>query len=237
MKYLYYIWLMFFTMFSKILGIVWFWVALPFRAYAVNTIYNYVLSNGIFLKRLYERKPIEKDDRWILQPTIHPETKGGYIMKRKIPVTWLEYIIVKYLIWGWLGDDSYCDTFSAGHNETYLNGERKLFGFIPMNNWLGNKLLVSRDQCENEEIRGNWFDIGDKRALNPKFNFLGALIWNNRNSAYNFEYLDHEIKEGDWRYFPLIHIGPFIFGWEYTGDIEINNKKFKTYTVRFFKNF
>jgi len=237
MKYLYYIWLVLFTIVSKIIGVVWFWVALPFRAYARNTVYNYVLKNELFIKRLYERKPIELEDRWVLQPLVHPETKGGYIKKRKIPVTFIEYTLVKHLLWGWLDDDAYCDTFSAGHNETYLNGERKLFGFIPMNNWLGRKLLVSRDQCENEEIRGSWFDIGDKRALNPKFNFLGAFIWNVRNSAYNFEYMDHEIKEGDWRYFPLVKVGSLIFGWEHNGYIEIDGKRVKTYTMRFLKNF
>jgi len=235
MKYLYYIWLVFFTIFSKIFGLFWFWLVLPFRGYARNVVYNYALENGILIKRLYERNPKEYDDRWELMSNMHPETKGGYIKKRK--VKYLEYILVKYLIWGWLDDDAYCDTFSAGHNETYLSGERKLFGFIPMNNWLGRKLLVGKNQCENEEIKGNTFDIGDKRAENPKFNFLGAFIWNVRNTAYNFSYMDQVITEDDWAYFPLIHVGSLIFGWEENGSVIINGKKKKTYILRFIKNF
>ena len=161
----------------KMFGWVWFWFVLPFRHYARHVVHLYKLQNNDLIKRQMERNPKYKVDRWILPI--------GYILDDR-KISKIEYLLVKYLIWGWLDDDAYCDTFSAGHNETYLNGERKLLGIIPLNNRIGKWLLKGR-QCE-KECGGSIWAIGDIRKGEPCFNLLGTMIWNIRNSAYNFEY-------------------------------------------------
>jgi len=201
------------TVFYVLLGFIQipYLLVVPFRGWLRNYVYNYVIENKLDLPRLYERyKGKESSLQYYLEPTNHPETNGGYIIKRPTNkyVFWI-------IIWFWLliDDDSYCDTFSAGHNNTYLTGERKFLGFIPLNNSLGRSLLVG-PVCENESIRGNSFDIGDKRTLNPKTNLLGQLIWNGRNPSYNFNYFFVESNSDKNKYH--FEISDMKFGWYYS---------------------
>lgn len=182
---------------GKIIGLVWFYVAVPFRGYARNTVYNYVLDNNIYLKRLLER-PIEiQADKYIIKP--YHGTDGGYIKRRKISK--IEYYFVLYFIWFWLDDDSNEDTYTKGFNETFLNGERTTF--VPL------KYL----KCET--LYGNTFDLGDKRADFPAFCFWAATLWNIRNTFYNQKYLQWEVSEEEWKKGKHFYhrFGNYEFGW------------------------
>ena len=55
MKYLRYILILVLKLVGKIIGVPMFYLLLPFRAYARNRVYNYVLQNDIYLPRLIER--------------------------------------------------------------------------------------------------------------------------------------------------------------------------------------
>ena len=54
MKYLRYILILVLKLVGKVVGVPMFYLLLPFRAYARNRVYNYVLQNNVYLKRLEE---------------------------------------------------------------------------------------------------------------------------------------------------------------------------------------
>lgn len=186
MKYIKYVAILAFALFRKVFGLVWIYVALPFRQYARNTVYNYALSNGIYLKRLLERPIYESEEYEDIKPyyAIMPYhgTEGGFIHKRKVSA--IEYYVVVWLIWGWLDDDSNYDTYDCGFINTIRNGERL--------NWFPKKWL---DGCKCEQY-GNSFDLGDARL--KEFSFWGTTLWNIRNTAYNFKYLHYEVRESEY---------------------------------------
>ncbi len=171
MKYLRYILIILFKLFCKVFGLFWYWIALPFRAYARNRVYNYVLQNDLHLPRLSERKPqLSKwhDDilRYFLSDIHKVQERNditirGYIKYRK--VSWIEFQFCFWFIWGWVDDDSNHDTMSGG----YIKGK----------------------------IYGNTFDLGDVRGLYPEFELKESWAWVVRNTAYNFNYYFEEIAE------------------------------------------
>ena len=66
MKYLRYILILVLKLVGKIVGVPMFYLLLPFRDYARNRVYNYVLQNDIYLKRLEDReyKLDKKENKW-----------------------------------------------------------------------------------------------------------------------------------------------------------------------------
>ncbi len=166
MKYLRYISIILFKTLSKVIGLFWYWIALPFRGYARNTIYNYVLQNNIHLPRLYERNPELKDGYYDLDDVHGVASTNGYdvnglIQYREVDI--VEYYLVLWLLWIWLDDDSNHDTMSGD--------------YIPY------------------KIYGNSFDLGDMRAQFPEFEIVESTKWMIRNTAYNFNYMFEEIAE------------------------------------------
>lgn len=196
MSYIKYVLILSHTVFRKIFGLFWFYMIIPFRAWSRNSMYNYLLANQIYLERLYERPIVELDDRWIIKP--YHNTNGGYIKKRK--VSYIEYQFNLWFVWGWLDDDANHDTFDWFH--CVNNRDR-----FPLN-------ILCKD-IGLEPFYGNSFDLGDVRAENKSFRFLPALVWNNRNTAYNFKYFLYEISEQEWNdkkpFFKVIK--GLAFGW------------------------
>jgi hypothetical protein len=200
--YLEYTLLLFWHVLSKIIGFIWFFAVVPFRRYANNVVFNYVLQNGIFLKRLLERPIVETDDRYIIQP--YHNTNGGYIIKRK--VSWIEYQLVFWLIWGFLDADANDDTFSMGRVEELR--QSKFWAFFLKG--------ARRNQY------GNAFDLGDARVNN--FHFFASMFWNTRNTAQNFLYMQWQKKSP-----PFLHT---IFGRKWGWDL---NEDGKSYQLVYFK--
>jgi len=107
MKYLRYSLIVIMKVLGKIIGLVWYYFAVPFRAYSRNVVYNYVLQNDIYLPRLLEREPYYNEGKYILK-NIRGTELIGYINYRGISK--LEYYIVLWLLWVWVDDDSNIDT-------------------------------------------------------------------------------------------------------------------------------
>lgn len=173
----------------KPLGRFWIFFVLPFRGYARNVVYNYVLQNDLPLKRLRERSPkwvgsaVTPIMFWSLEDihglSSYPQKLRGFIKFRR--VNKLQFYLVVFLIWGWLDDDSNQDTTDTGYIRTLITGERKSWHSI-FNRWL---VKIDLDKV----VYGNAFDLGDVRAQYPFFNWAATWCWTDRNSAMNFEYL------------------------------------------------
>lgn len=176
---------------SKVIGLVWYWFVVPFRRYSRSVVHSYCLSelNDTRIKRLDERRPEWSTERqgWILHPYgYHAHMIGhtGFVKKRK--VSKLKFWLVVFLLWGWIDDDSVCDTFDDGHNRRYINGDLKRH---PMAIIFRPDLIVANES----QFYGNAFDLGDFRSENPQFFAASSLIWNTRNTAYNFNYLLRDV--------------------------------------------
>lgn len=200
MKYLEYTSIILFTLFRKVFGLVWIYVALPFRHYANNVVFNYVLANGVYLQRLLERPVNHKLSNSLYMIGAYHNTSGGYIKKRK--VSYLEYKLVYWLIWGWLDSDCNDDTFDYGHVDRLT----KEGGFL---GWLVKG-------AKRKEF-GNSFDLGD--SIKPNFHFGATTQWTWRNTAYNFRYMQYEKPCYDKNLF-LFTIGSWRFGWAKDSDKE-----------------
>lgn len=120
MKYLRYVSIILFKLFAKVFGLLWFWVVVWFRAYARNRVYNYVLQNDVYLKRLLEREPEETSVGTYYFKNVHNVKHQGYLDKRY--VSKLEYYFCFWFIWGWVDDDSNHDTMSGGVREDMVYG-------------------------------------------------------------------------------------------------------------------
>lgn len=198
MKYLEYILILAWHLLSKAIGYVWFFVVVPFRRYANNVVFNYVFENRIYLKRLLERPIEEYSDYYVIQP--YHGTGGGHIHKRK--VSWLEYQLVYWFIWGFLDSDANDDTFDISRVEE-LRKESKLYAFLLRG-------------CQRKQY-GNAFDLGDCRGDN--FHFFASLFWNTRNTAQNFLYMQFQKKTQ-----PFLHT---VFGRKWGWDLCEDGKSYQ----------
>lgn len=199
-KYIRYVNILLFTVFRKVFGLVWYFVAVPFRGYARNVVYNYALENNVYIKRLLERPLTRTRIDWQIAPFHGSE--GGYIKDNII--TACEYYFVYWFIWGWLDDDSNQDTYAEGYNTTLINRERLT--------WLPEFIINSLKKTNDKSVLfGNTFDIGDKRAEHPAFSFWASCLWTVRNTAYNFKYVQWEENRPEMIFYH--EIKGFRLGW------------------------
>ena len=187
MKYLRYVLILVLKLVGKIIGVPMFYLLLPFRAYARNRVYNYVLQNNVYLKRLEERA--YKLDNGVYYPTNISKKSfklknDGYIKYKK--VSFLEYCLALF-IWVWFDDDSNYDTHD------------------------GNESIETLDKPF-----GNTFDLGDLRAEYPIVDGMKTFKWICRNTFYNANYMFEEIREDDKNFFfKVIKIFGFTTIWGY----------------------
>jgi len=177
----YYIAWFFIYVFASLIGKLWIFAVIPFRAQARNVVYNYTLQNGIRLKRLSERFPSETESGWRLKDVHGVAPLQGEIRRRK--VSRLKYLLTVWLVWGWLDDDSNHDTTDLGHVRSVNAGEQ-----FAWEAWLIRPWLRRYDIPDNVAF-GNAFDLGDVRAEHPYYHWVPTFIWNTRNTAMNFKYL------------------------------------------------
>ncbi len=216
-KYIRYTAVLLFTVFRKVFGLVWYYVAVPFRAYARNVVYNYVLQNRVYLKRLWERPlngrvpghfKLDGVEIFCYVIDAFHGTEGGYIKYRKIhPV---EYHLVYWVLWGWLDDDANQDTTDKGYVRSIVEGER--LAVLP------RQICVELKKDLTEfDIFGNSFDLGDRRAEHPIFEFWSSTLWNVRNTAYNFKYMQWEENRPEMLFYHKV--GEFQFGYRRDGRL------------------
>lgn len=176
------LWYVLYLIFGKTLGKVWIFAAIPFRAYGHSVTFNWVLQNGLPYKRLMERNPAWTGEGWALED-IHGmaghHDLRGFIKYRK--VTKLQFYLVVFFISGWLDPDSNQDTTDTGYIKTLLSGERKSWHRI------FNQALRKIDL--DSVVYGNAFDLGDVRAEHSFYNWAATFVWNERNTAMNFQYI------------------------------------------------
>lgn len=175
---------------GKVLGLVWVFVAIPFRGYARSVVYNYTLQNKRTIKRLADRMPARTSEGWVLRDVHGLRERHdirGFIRDRK--VSRVEYYIVVFLLWGWLDDDSNEDTTDKGYIRSLTHGDGGFFG--DNRSSIKAKLLGRwmRDIDWNKVLYGNTFDLGDVRSQHPFCNWAATFAWNSRNTAMNFKYM------------------------------------------------
>ena len=166
MKYLRYVLILVLKLVGKIIGVPMFYLLLPFRAYARNRVYNYVLQNNVYLKRLEEREYKLSGFGYAITKASHKKFRLnglGFIEYKK--VSFLEYCLALF-IWVWFDDDSNYDTHD------------------------GNESLETLDKPF-----GNTFDLGDLRAEYPIVDGMKTFKWICRNTFYNANYMFEEIRE------------------------------------------
>lgn len=198
MKYIYWFVVGIVSLLLKVVGNPVFpfvWLAFSVRRWARESVYSYTLENGKTIKRLLERRPEEVQGGWKLHGYEH---KGGFVERRNI--SWIRYAVAM-CIWVFLDDDSDVDTYSKGHNNTYVTGERS-----------APKWVVDRMRKANENaIQGSQFELGDVRGYDPRLDVVSTFYWTGRNSAYNFNYKFLQISDESKVWYK--RIGKLEFGW------------------------
>ena len=170
MKYLRYILILVIKLIGKLVGVPMFYLLLPFRAYARNRVYNYVLQNDIFLPRLLQRKWTLDTETMCYYPM--NKSKKAFMLKNRAYIKYnkvskFEYFFA-FRLWRWFDDDSSYDTHDGIETNETLD---KPFG--------------------------NAFDLGDLRAEYPIIDGMKTFKWVLRNSYYNANYMLEEIREDD----------------------------------------
>lgn len=220
MKYVKYLWILLFTVFRKVFGLFWFWIAVHFRGWARNRVYNYKLQHGLWLKRLYERNPVDDGESYILTGG---RTGTGLLFKKS--VSWFEYQLAYWFVWIWVDDDSNRDVTDLGYIKTYLSGERKTWFSL-------NKLRKEAEYLEESCVFGNTFELGDIRNLlkvDIRKCWRSAFLWNKRNTAYNARYDMFETTNLDDVF--RSNIGDKVIGWV-PEDVVAGKQN---YSLRFFE--
>lgn len=174
MKYLRYLLILVIKLVGKIIGVPIFYILLPFRAYARNRVYNYVLQNDIYLPRLLERKWTLDNETMCYHPM--NKSKKAFMLKSRAYIKYkkvskLEYYLALF-VWIWFDDDSNYDTHDGTPIEETL---KKPFG--------------------------NTWDLGDLRGKYPIVDMKKTFFWICRNTFYNANYLFEEIRENDKNFF------------------------------------
>lgn len=187
MKYLRYILILVLNLVGKVVGVPMFYLLLPFRAYARNRVYNYVLQNNVYLKRLEERDYKLSGFGYAITKASHKKFRLnglGFIEYKK--VSFLEYCLALF-IWVWFDDDSNYDTHDGIETNETLD---KPFG--------------------------NTFDLGDLRGQYPIVDTKKTFYWICRNTFYNANYMFEEIREDSkYNFFKVIKIFGFTTIWGY----------------------
>ena len=168
MKYLRFIVILISKLVGKIIGVPMFYLLLPFRAYARNRVYNYVLQNNIYLKRLEEKEYKLSGFGYAITKASNKKFRLnglGFIEYKK--VSFIEYCLALF-IWVWFDDDSNYDTHDGNESEETIT---KPFG--------------------------NTWDLGDMRAKYPIIDKKKTFNWICRNTFYNANYMFEEVRETD----------------------------------------
>lgn len=170
-----------------------------FKRRARNIVYNFILKNGMQLKRLEERKPVYAQGKYILTNGRQTEyNEVGYIVSKDVSA--LKYIVANFL-WVWHDDDNSFDMTSGGFSYKVYIG--KHWGWLP---FAIRKYCRTRDNVSDEsgidpynyicKKRGKYFDVGD--IYEDEFVIISGILWNIRNGMYNANYFYEEIRPGGW---------------------------------------
>jgi len=122
---------------------------------------------------------------------IHGIGQNGIVSYRKTNTLFFWLIVL--FIYGWLDDDANEDTTDAGYINSITQGPKSYHNLkIDRTGFLQSPdIMIARHflpKFKKGDIQyGNSFDLGDCRK--PFYNFWCTFVWNNRNTAMNFQYL------------------------------------------------
>lgn len=196
-KYLRYIAILLIKPIGKIIGVIYTpLVAIHFRKFAHNTVFNYAIKNNIHLPRLKEMN-IGHIDTYSFNgvdtmgyyiPSTNRTPEGGFIEWNYVSP--IKYYLTLWFIWVWIDADNTSDVTAFGYGEDILNG--KHFKNFPK--WFHNRIAKEQETIRKSQV-GNYLELGDKRekVKAPLLMFL----WNLRNSFYGFTYMFEEIEENN----------------------------------------
>jgi hypothetical protein len=158
-------------------------LAFIFRRETRSIVYNYVLVNGVYLKRLEEVNITEESGQYIFD-----SEAGTYLLKKRKVYKWQFYIAVCF--WGFVNDNPEYDTVPTGYGLDIIN--KLHFAYMP--DWFRKYVAKEQSRLDNE-LEGRAFQLADSRT--KVYLPLLSTLWYLRNSAYNFNYLFEEIREDD----------------------------------------
>lgn len=173
---------------QNIIGLVWWFVAFPFRKKARNIVYNYMYANGLSFPRMPKARKVGA--RWLFENNV------GYIKYNK--VTRLEFEIYRLLFWSWIDDDA------------SLVGTAEFHAVDVYGSWSEKRsdddVMLSDGSYTNIGAnfvtKGSFFKIGElqnENTITDIFKFYKvSWLWNVRNTAYNFRYYTDGDKLGDY---------------------------------------
>lgn len=177
MKCLRYLAILLFGLFTKVVGVPVFYMVLPFRHWARNRVYNYIIQNDIYSEDMKASNPVLLGDRYILRPTRRPVDAQGYVMYKK--VSWIEFQLAFWLVWIWVDDGSNHDTVDERFTGYWATGEQKT--------WLPEfvRKQIQREYDSFKQFGSAW-ELGDARV--SEVYLVSTLLWIMRNTAYNLNY-------------------------------------------------
>lgn len=213
--------------------VIWIHLAIAYmlRGYSTNVVFNYVLQNNIWLPRLLERKWELDSESMLYYPMAIKSgvAAKGYLKYRKISK--LEYVLVLWLLWIWVDNDSGRDTASQAF--TYKLSLGEVWSWLP--EYFRN--IVKKEyqrMLDNSFWYGNAWNLGDARKDNsPEWYWIASIYWLIRNTAYNFNYMFEECAEDDPKYF---YIEFPKLGWHF-GYIPYTNSERKGRMVWFSEDY
>jgi hypothetical protein len=158
-------------------------LAYALRRYSTNTVFNYVLKNGLYLPRLTNNKKIQIEDVEHSYKLTSVRGGTGYIKKRNVSA--IEYYLTMWLFWIWVDNDCTVDTVAIGYGRDILKGMH--FPNAPER--FKNRIKKEQDYLETQQL-GNSFELGDSRT--KVFVPVLSTMWMFRNLAYNYNYMFEE---------------------------------------------
>lgn len=211
-RYIYFLFVGIFTPIRKVVAVIMFWAVVWFREPARNAVYNYILSNERWLKRLYERHPVSSETLWLLQSTRFELT--GEVTKNDI--RWITFQFWYWCVWIWVDDDSNYDTTDLGFLKKVASGEHYPVLGKPFRKYITKQV----EYIESNVLFGNTFELGDLRGgKNAYLNFVCSTLWTLRNSAYNAKYFQFETNNEKLTFKSFTIFG-YKFGWEKTEVVD-----------------
>jgi len=211
-RYIYFFMVTSITGIRKVVGVPVYWCVVWFREPARYYVYNYILQEQRWLKRLYERHPVSKETLWLLQSTRFE--MGGEVPKEHIG--WLTFQFWYWAVWIWVDDDSNYDTVDLGFLKKIVTGEHYPVIGKPFRGHIAKQV----EYIEKNVLFGNTFELGNLRGgKNAYFNFICSTFWTMRNTAYNAKYYQYE-TDNPLLTFKVFTLWGYRFGWEATDIIS-----------------
>ena len=176
---------------AMLVRIMVYWKVKVHRAHARHMVYNYMLQYNKFNYYL------AKSGIQLSFNNADIENHKGYVVAKN--VSYIDYLLYKYLVWIWLDDSAECDTYHE----------------VILSDILSDKELVKK--YANHTICGMSYELGDRRAYDPIEYFplevKNIIEYKNFNLVHELFYITniHDVFN--------IKIGKYMVGYKYVDTV------------------